>query len=241
MNQTSVHNSDPAELLKFGSRAHAFWDRDGAFRTLHDIDPARQAYIAARAGVAGARVADIGCGGGLLAEGLARRGATVMAIDLAPEMIEVARLHAAGAALAIDYRLCSAEQLVQERPHAFDVVCCMEMIEHVPDPARLIQQLAALTRPGGTVLLSTINRTAKAFAAAIVAAEYLFGLVERGTHEYARLVRPSELAAHARAAGLELLDVTGIGYNPLTRRASLGGRPDVNYLAQLLAPAAAST
>jgi 2-polyprenyl-6-hydroxyphenyl methylase/3-demethylubiquinone-9 3-methyltransferase len=238
MIEASTSNSDPAELGKFGAAAHTFWDRSGPFRTLHDVDPARLGYIAARAPLAGARVADIGCGGGLLSEGLARLGAAVTAIDLAPEMIEVARLHAAGAGLAIDYRLCAIEQLAGQQPRGFDVVCCMEMIEHVPDPARLLLQLAALLRPGGALFISTISRTPKAFATAIVAAEYLLGLVERGTHEYARLLRPAELAAHARAAGLELCDVTGLGYNPLTRRARLGGQPDVNYLAQLRAPGA---
>jgi 2-polyprenyl-6-hydroxyphenyl methylase / 3-demethylubiquinone-9 3-methyltransferase len=241
MNQPSVHNSDPAELHKFGSRAHAFWDHDGPFRTLHDIDPVRQSYVAARVELAHARVADIGCGGGLLAEGLARRGATLTAIDLAPEMIDVARLHASGSGLAIDYRVSSVAQLAQEAPQAFDVVCCMEMIEHVPEPGQLLRQLAALVRPGGALFVSTINRSALAFATAIVAAEYLFGLVERGTHEYARLVRPAELAAYARAAGLALSDVTGMQYNPLFRRASLGGRPAVNYLAHLRAAAAAGS
>jgi 2-polyprenyl-6-hydroxyphenyl methylase / 3-demethylubiquinone-9 3-methyltransferase len=241
MIHSSAINSDPAELGKFGASAHSFWDRAGAFRTLHDIDPVRQSYIAARAVLADARLADIGCGGGLLAEGLARRGAAVTAIDLAPEMIEVARLHAAGAGLAIDYRLCAIEQLVEQQPHAFDVVCCMEMIEHVPDPARLLLHLARLLQPGGALFIATISRTPQAFATAIVAAEYVLGLVERGTHEYARLLRPAELAALGRAAGLELIDVSGIRYNPLTRRARLGARPAVNYLALLRAPAVTGT
>jgi 2-polyprenyl-6-hydroxyphenyl methylase/3-demethylubiquinone-9 3-methyltransferase len=238
MSSTAPVNSDHAELGKFGAQAHAFWDRDGAFRTLHDIDPVRVGYIAAHATLRGARVADIGCGGGLLAESLCRRGAEVTAIDLAPEMITVARVHAAALDLAIDYRLCSLELLAQQQPHSFDIVCCLEMIEHVPDPAALVAGLAQLLRPGGTLFVSTINRTARAFATAIVAAEYLLGLVERGTHEYARLVRPAELAAHARAVGLELVDLTGMSYNPLTRRARLGVAPEVNYLAQLRAPAA---
>lgn len=237
MNTAAAGNSDPAELGKFGAQAHAFWDRDGAFRTLHDIDPVRSAYVAAHVPLAGARVADVGCGGGLLAESLARRGARVTAIDLAPEMIDVARLHAAGAGLAIDYRLCSLEALLQESADGFDVVCCLEMIEHVPHPERLVRDLAGLLRPGGALFLSSINRSPRAFLTAIVAAEYLLNLVPRGTHEYARLLRPSELASHARAAGLELREVRGMSYNPLTRRAALCGSPAVNYLAFLQRPA----
>jgi 2-polyprenyl-6-hydroxyphenyl methylase/3-demethylubiquinone-9 3-methyltransferase len=239
MNIAPAANFDPAELGRFSAQAHGFWDRDGAFRTLHDIDPVRRAYIAARAGLKATRIADIGCGGGLLAEGLTLRGAHVTAIDLAPAMIDVARIHATGAGLDIDYRCCAVEQLAAEQPCGFEIVCCMEMIEHVPDPAALLRQLAYLLTPGGSLFISTINRTARAFVTAIVAAEYVLRLVERGTHEYARLVRPSELAAHARAAGLMLADVTGLAYNPLTRRATLGGSPDVNYLALLRAPAAA--
>jgi 2-polyprenyl-6-hydroxyphenyl methylase/3-demethylubiquinone-9 3-methyltransferase len=230
-------NLDAAELAKFDALAHGFWDRNGAFRTLHDIDPARMAYIAQRVTLAGSAVADIGCGGGLLAEGLARLGARVTAIDLADSMIEVARLHASVSGLDINYRISSVEQLGAAQAAAFDTVCCMEMIEHVPDPAGLMASLARLLRPGGSLFVSTINRSLQSFATAIVGAEYLLALVPRGTHEYGRLVRPAELARFARAAGLTSLDVSGLSYNPLTRACRVGVAPDVNYLAHFQAPA----
>jgi 2-polyprenyl-6-hydroxyphenyl methylase / 3-demethylubiquinone-9 3-methyltransferase len=231
MNTAPQTQVDAAEISKFDAQAHAFWDREGAFKTLHDIDPLRMGYIAARVPLAGARVADIGCGGGLLAESLSRRGARVTAIDMAGAMLEVARLHAQSTDLAIDYRQQTVADLVAAQAGQFDVVCCMEMIEHVPDAATLVGSLSQLLSPGGTLFISTISRTPKAFGLAIVAAEYLLGLVAKGTHEYARLVRPAELAQYARAAGLELLDVSGMSYNPLTRQCSLGAAPDVNYLA----------
>ncbi len=231
MNTAPQTQVDAAEISKFDAQAHAFWDREGAFKTLHDINPLRMAYIAEHASLAGANVADIGCGGGLLAEGLSRHGARVTAIDMAGSMLEVARLHAQSSALTIDYRQQTVAALAATSPTAFDVVCCMEMIEHVPDAAALVTSLSRLIRPGGTLFISTINRTPKAFGMAIVAAEYLLGLVAKGTHEYARLVRPAELAQYARASGLELLDVSGMSYNPLTRQCSLGATPDVNYLA----------
>ena len=233
MNTAPQTQVDAAEISKFDAQAHAFWDREGAFKTLHDMDPLRMAYISERAPLAGASVADIGCGGGLLAEGLSRRGAHVTAIDMAGTMLDVARLHAQSAGLVIDYRQQTVAELAAASPAAFDVVCCMELIEHVPDAATLVASLSLLLRPGGTLFISTISRTPKAFGLAIVAAEYLLGLVARGTHEYARLVRPAELAQYARAAGLDLLDVSGMSYNPLTRQCSLGVRPDVNYLACL--------
>lgn len=232
---TQPANQDAAELAKFGALAHAFWDRSGPFRTLHEIDPARVAWVAASVPLAGARVADIGCGGGLFAESLSRLGAKVTGIDLATDMLAVARAHAAATGLEIDYREQSAAALADSEAGQFDVVCCMEMIEHVPDPAALVQELARLVRPGGTVVVSTINRNARAFLGAIVAAEYLLQLVPRGTHEFARLVKPSELAQYARAAGLTLQDLVGLHYNPLTRTAEVGGAPDVNYLARFSA------
>jgi 2-polyprenyl-6-hydroxyphenyl methylase/3-demethylubiquinone-9 3-methyltransferase len=228
-------NQDAAELAKFGALAHGFWDRSGPFRTLHDIEPARVAWIAERVTLPGARVADVGCGGGLLAESLTRLGARVTAIDLATDMLSVARAHAQGEGLHIDYREQSAAALAAADGGQFDVVCCMEMIEHVPEPAALVRELATLLRPGGTLIVSTLNRTVRSFLGAIVGAEYLLRLVPRGTHEYARLVRPSELAAYARTVGLTLRELTGLQYNPLTRTATPGGAPTINYLARFTA------
>ncbi|HVN99405.1 MAG TPA: bifunctional 2-polyprenyl-6-hydroxyphenol methylase/3-demethylubiquinol 3-O-methyltransferase UbiG [Steroidobacteraceae bacterium] len=225
-------NLDTAELAKFESLAHQYWDPAGPLHTLHSLNPVRSEFIAARARLAGARVADVGCGGGLLSESLAALGARVTGIDLSPAMISVAQLHAAEMKLSIDYRGQSAAALAAASPAAFDVVCCMELAEHVPDPAALVAELARLLRPGGSLFISTINRTPQAFLGAIVAAEYLLGLVPRGTHEYARLVRPAELARAARAAGLELRELAGLDYNPFTRRARLGARVHINYLAQ---------
>jgi 2-polyprenyl-6-hydroxyphenyl methylase/3-demethylubiquinone-9 3-methyltransferase len=229
-----------AELRKFEAVAHQYWDPAGPLHTLHSINPLRLDFISSRVPLAGAAVADIGCGGGLLAEGLARAGAHVTAIDLAPAMIEVARLHAAETGLAIDYRLQSAAALAETQTGRFDAVCCMEMVEHVEDPAALVAVLARLLRPGGSLFIATINRTAGAFLKAIVGAEYLLRLVPRGTHEYARLVRPAELARAARPAGLELLEVAGIGYDPLAKRAHWRERVDVNYLAHFRRPAVQS-
>jgi len=235
---TVATNIDTGELAKFEALAHQYWDAAGPLHTLHALNPLRVAYVAGRAPLAGATVADVGCGGGLLAESLARQGAQVTAVDLSPTMIEVATLHAAGSQLPIDYRLQSAAALADEASGQFAVVCCMELIEHVPDPEALIATLARLLRPGGSLFIATINRTPRAFLGAIVAAEYLLRLVPRGTHEYARLVRPAELARAARAAGLQLREITGVAYDPWSRRAQLSARPDVNYIAQFSAPAA---
>jgi 2-polyprenyl-6-hydroxyphenyl methylase/3-demethylubiquinone-9 3-methyltransferase len=231
--------ADRAEIARFESLAHGFWDRNGPFRTLHDIEPVRSGYISSRTALAGRAVADVGCGGGLLAESLTRLGARVTGMDLSESMIATARLHAQQSQLDIDYRVCSVETLAAQLPHRFDVVCCMEMIEHVTDPAALLVSLAALLRPGGMLFMSTINRSARAFLSAIVAAEYLLNLVPRGTHEYLKLVRPAELARFARNAGLTLHDITGLGYNPMTRACRLGIAPEVNYLACFAAPMAA--
>ena len=228
---TRTANADPGELDKFDRLAARFWDPHGEFRPLHLLNPVRAGYIAARAPLAGRRVLDVGCGGGLLAEALAAAGASATGIDLAPGMIEVARLHAAQVQLAIDYRLTGAEELAAATPGAFDVVTCMEMLEHVPEPAAMVATLAALTRPGGALFVSTLNRNLRSFLQAIVAGEYLLRLLPRGTHEYERLIRPSELARWARAAGLELLDLRGIELNPFSGRAALSGSVAVNYLA----------
>jgi 2-polyprenyl-6-hydroxyphenyl methylase/3-demethylubiquinone-9 3-methyltransferase len=230
---------DPAEISKFDAAAPRWWDPDGEFRPLHDLNPARLDYIEARAGLAGRRALDVGCGGGLLAEGMARRGARVTGIDLAPAVLEVARLHALDAGIEVDYRQVAAEALAAAESGTFDLVTCLEMLEHVPDPAGILQAIARLVRPGGDVVCSTINRNPKAFALAIVGAEYLLRLLPRGTHQYSRLIRPSELARWARAAGLELVDLAGLEYNPATRQARVSADTSVNYLAHFRRAAAA--
>jgi 2-polyprenyl-6-hydroxyphenyl methylase/3-demethylubiquinone-9 3-methyltransferase len=229
-------NADAAELAKFESAAGSFWDTRGEFRPLHLLNPLRTQFIAARTTLSGSRALDVGCGGGLLAEALARAGARVTAIDLAPGMIEVARLHAAESAVTVDYRLASAEQLAAAEPHGFDIVTCMEMLEHVPEPAIMTATLARLLRPGGALIVSTINRNLRAFLLAIVGAEYLLNLIPRGTHEYERLIRPAELARWARAAGLTLVSLAGIELNPFTERVTLSRSVAVNYLAHFRAP-----
>jgi 2-polyprenyl-6-hydroxyphenyl methylase/3-demethylubiquinone-9 3-methyltransferase len=224
-------NADGAELAKFDASAAAFWDLRGEFRPLHLLNPVRVQFIAERTALAGSRVLDVGCGGGLLAEALARAGARVTGIDLAPAMIEVARLHAAESALAVDYRLSSAEAVAAAEPAGFDVVTCMEMLEHVPAPAAMTATLAQLLRPGGALFVSTINRNLRSFLLAIVGAEYVLNLIPRGTHEYERLIRPAELARWARAAGLTLSAMGGIELNPFTERVALSRNVTVNYLA----------
>jgi len=226
-------NADRGELGKFDSLSSRFWDPNGEFRPLHMLNPVRTRFIADRAVLTGARVLDVGCGGGLLSEALARAGARVSGIDLAPRMIEVATLHASEQSLQIDYRTASAESLLASEAGTFDIVTSMEMLEHVPDPRQMTATLAQLVRPGGHLFLSTLNRNLKSFLMAIVGAEYLLGLIPRGTHEYERLIRPSELAQWARAAGLTLREIAGIELNPLTRTVALTRDPSVNYLAHL--------
>ena len=231
-------NVDPAEISKFDAAASRWWDPDGEFRPLHDLNPARLDYIEARAGLAGRRALDVGCGGGLLAEGMARRGANVIGIDLAPRALEVARLHALESGVSVDYRQVAAEALAGTDRGAFDLVTCLEMLEHVPDPAQVVQALAQLVRPGGDVVCSTINRNAKAFVFAIVGAEYLLRLLPAGTHQYARLIKPSELARWGRDAGLTVVDLAGLEYDPLVRKARVSADTSVNYLAHFKRPAA---
>jgi 2-polyprenyl-6-hydroxyphenyl methylase / 3-demethylubiquinone-9 3-methyltransferase len=226
-------NADRAELAKFDALAARFWDSHGDFRPLHLLNPVRLQFIAARVPLAARRVLDVGCGGGLLSESLARAGAEVTGIDLAPGMIEVARLHAAESGLAIDYRMMAAEKLAQECPSHFHVVTCMEMLEHVPDPAAMTATLARLLAPGGALFVSTLNRNLKSFLLAIVGAEYVLRLIPPGTHEYERLILPSELARWARAAGLTLTELAGVELNPLTGRVALSSDVSVNYLAHL--------
>ncbi|MEO8309220.1 MAG: bifunctional 2-polyprenyl-6-hydroxyphenol methylase/3-demethylubiquinol 3-O-methyltransferase UbiG [Pseudomonadota bacterium] len=233
MNQPRTETADPAEIAKFEALAHRFWDPQGEFRPLHHLNPVRVEYIASRLPLSGARVLDVGCGGGLLAEALARRGANVEGIDLSPAMITTAQLHAAESGLAIEYRLQDAEELAQLHPHQFDAVCCMEMLEHVPEPQAFLGTLSRLVKPGGAVFVSTLNRNLKSFMLAIVGAEYLLRLLPRGTHEYERFIRPAELAGWARHAGLSLQDTAGLHYDPLNHRCRLTADVSVNYIAQL--------
>jgi 2-polyprenyl-6-hydroxyphenyl methylase / 3-demethylubiquinone-9 3-methyltransferase len=228
-----AQNADRAELAKFEAIAAHFWDPRGEFRPLHLLNPVRTRFVADRATLAGRNVLDVGCGGGLLAEALAREGAAVTAIDLAPGMIEVARLHAAESGLRIEYRVAAAEDLERATPQRFDVITCMEVLEYVPEPSATIATLARLLRPGGALFVSTLNRNLRSFLLAIVGAEYLFGLIPRGTHEYERLIRPAELARWARAAGLTLRELAGIDFNPFSGRVALGRDVAVNYLAHL--------
>src|SRR5471032_310909 len=221
MSDTSVTGTpsaraDRSELAKFDALAPRFWDAHGEFRPLHLLNPVRVRFVAERTTLAGARVLDVGCGGGLLCEALARAGAEVTGIDLAPGMIEVARLHAEAENLQIDYRLTDAQHLAAAAPGGYDIVTCMEMLEHVPDPAATTANLAQLARPHGAVFVSTINRNLKSFLLAIVAAEYVLNLIPRGTHEYERLIRPADLARWARAAGLRVAEIAGIDFRPFT-------------------------
>ena len=225
-------NSDAAEIAKFEASAHRFWDVDGEFKPLHKLNPVRARYVAERCSLDKAGVLDVGCGGGLLAETLARAGARVTAIDLAPSMVETARLHALDSGLNIDYRVEDAAALLKSSVK-YDVVTCMEMLEHVPDPAATVEVFGKLVRPGGHVFISTINRNFRSFALAIVGAEYVANLVPRGTHEYERLLKPSEVARFARAAGLEVVDIAGLQYDPLREQCTLDSNPAVNYLMHL--------
>jgi 2-polyprenyl-6-hydroxyphenyl methylase/3-demethylubiquinone-9 3-methyltransferase len=238
MSRERAANIDPSEREKFDSIATGWWDPEGPFRPLHDLNPARLRYVAERAVLDGADVIDVGCGGGILAESLARAGASVTGIDVAPRVLATARLHLHESGLEVDYREQTVEDMAQEAGGRFDVVTCMEMLEHVPDPASVIRALADLLKPGGQVFLSTLNRTPMAFALGIVGAEYVARLLPRGTHRYDRFIRPSELAAWLRDAGLVLRDVTGLHYNPLARSVMLGGNVLVNYLAHAEKPAA---
>ena len=229
-------NLDSAEIAKFDAIAARWWDPEGEFRPLHAINPLRLDYVDSRAPLQGRRVLDIGCGGGLLAEGMASRGAKVMGIDLSEGALKVAKLHLKESGRQVEYRLVSAEALAAEMPGAFDIVTCMEMLEHVPDPASVIRACTALVRPGGQVLFSTLNRNPKSFAMAILGGEYLLRLIPPGTHEYAKFIRPSELEAWARAAGLAHRHSTGLHYNPLTRQYRLGPGLDVNYFMHFTRP-----
>ncbi|MCM8565327.1 bifunctional 2-polyprenyl-6-hydroxyphenol methylase/3-demethylubiquinol 3-O-methyltransferase UbiG [Thauera linaloolentis] len=223
-------NADPAEVQKFSELAHRWWDPASEFKPLHEINPLRLGWIDGKAGLAGKTVLDVGCGGGILAEGMAALGAKVTGIDLSEKALSVARLHLFESGHGIDYRLVSAEAFADEAPGHFDVVTCMEMLEHVPDPASTISACARLVKPGGHVFFSTINRNLKAYALAIVGAEYVLNMLPRGTHEYAKFIKPSELGRYCRNAGLDVHELIGMSYNPLTKAYSLGHDTDVNYL-----------
>lgn len=231
LGMTDVINADPAELAKFSELAHRWWDPESEFRPLHQINPLRLDWINGYANLPGKKVLDVGCGGGILADSMARKGAQVLGIDLSTKALRVAQLHALEAQTAnVQYREVSVEGLAAEQPSSFDVVTCMEMLEHVPDPASVVRACSQLVKPGGWVFFSTINRNAKAFMLAIVGAEYLLNMLPRGTHEYAKMIRPSELAASCRDAGLDIKHTRGLEYNPLTRRYWLSADTSVNYL-----------
>lgn len=227
----TARNVDPSEIAKFERLASRWWDRHGEFKPLHDINPLRANYIDARAPVAGKHIVDIGCGGGILCEALAQRGAQLTGVDMGTAPLEVARLHALESELSIDYIQDTAERLAEQKVELFDTVTCLEMLEHVPDPASTIKACAALCKPGGNIFFSTINRTPKAYGFAILGAEYVLKLLPKGTHEYKKFIRPSELAQWVRLAGLEMLDITGMTYNPFTKTYRLNSDDvSVNYL-----------
>lgn len=231
-------NADPQELAKFSDLAHRWWDTESEFRPLHEINPLRLDWIEGHARVAGKRVLDIGCGGGILSDAMARRGATVLGIDLAAKALKVAQLHALEAGTEnVAYREVAAETLASEAPQSFDIVTCMEMLEHVPDPSSIVAACATLVKPGGWVFFSTINRNPKSFLFAIVGAEHVLKLLPKGTHEYAKFIRPSELSQWCRNTGLSPADTRGMEYNPITRRYWLSGDTSVNYLIGCRAPA----
>jgi 2-polyprenyl-6-hydroxyphenyl methylase/3-demethylubiquinone-9 3-methyltransferase len=236
----TARNVDPTEIAKFTALAQSWWDPNGPSKPLHDLNPLRLQYVQRSAPLQDQRVCDVGCGGGILSESMARAGAGVLGIDLSQAVLDVAELHALEANVPLSYRAVAAEDLAAERPGAFDVVTCMEMLEHVPNPAITLQALGRLVKPGGDVIVSTLNRNARAFAVAILGAEYVARVLPRGTHEYLKFIRPSELARWGRDAGLELKDLTGIGYNPLTRAFRLSEDTRVNYLAHFVQVGAAS-
>lgn len=226
-----MNNVDDLEIRKFEALAARWWDPDSEFKPLHEINPLRMSYISRNVNPAGKKVLDIGCGGGILAEAMARHGASVTAIDMADASLSVARLHQLESKLEINYQKSSAEQYARDHSEQFDIVTCLEMLEHVPEPAKVIQACHSLVRPGGTVFFSTINRNPKSYLFAIVGAEYILNLLPRGTHDYARFIKPSELAAWGRDSKLNLQDQIGMAYNPLTRKYSLETNVDVNYIA----------
>jgi 2-polyprenyl-6-hydroxyphenyl methylase/3-demethylubiquinone-9 3-methyltransferase len=231
MRVNTTANIDVTELAKFNAMAQGWWDPRGPFRPLHDLNPLRMAYISEGATLGAKQALDVGCGGGILAEALCKAGARVTAIDLALDALNVAKLHALEGGLRIDYRAVPVEELAAQQPSGFDVLTCMEMLEHVPDPSAALAAMGALVRPGGSVFVSTLNRNFKSFALAIIGAEYVLGMLPRGTHDYRKFIRPSELARWGRQCKLELIDLTGIAYNPLTQSFRLSPDTGVNYIA----------
>lgn len=223
-------NVDPAELQKFATLAHRWWDPNSEFKPLHEINPLRLDFIDENAGLNGSKVLDVGCGGGILTESMAMRGASVTGIDLGEKALKVAQLHGLESSVQVDYRLVPVEALAEEMPASFDVVTCMEMLEHVPDPAAVVHACAALAKPGGHVFFSTINRNPKSYLYAVLGAEYVLNLLPRGTHEYGKFIKPSELASWCRNAGLTIRSSAGMSYNPLTKHYRLGSDVSVNYL-----------
>jgi 2-polyprenyl-6-hydroxyphenyl methylase / 3-demethylubiquinone-9 3-methyltransferase len=229
-------NVDRGEIARFEALAHRWWDPEGDFRPLHDINPLRLDYVARHGDLTGRRVVDIGCGGGILAEAMAARGADVLGVDMAETPLAVARLHAIETGTRLNYRQISAEALAAAMPNSFDLVTCMEMIEHVPDPASVVAACGALAKPGGHVFLSTINRNPKAWALTVLGAEYVLNLLPRGTHDYRKFIKPAELARAVRDAGLSVQEIIGMTYNPFTRRAQLSADVDVNYMLHAVKP-----
>jgi len=231
----STLNVDPAEIAKFEELASRWWDKQGEFKPLHEINPLRLHFIDERVQLNGKRVLDVGCGGGILSESMAKLGADVTAIDMGKAPLSVAKLHAMESEVDVNYQQITVEELAEQQPHAFDAVGCMEMLEHVPDPSSVIKACQKLVKPGGSVFFSTINRNPKAYMFAIVGAEYLLKMLPRGTHEYAKFIKPSELDEWARQANLQLKNITGMTFNPLTNHYKLGNDVDVNYMTHYLA------
>jgi 2-polyprenyl-6-hydroxyphenyl methylase / 3-demethylubiquinone-9 3-methyltransferase len=229
-------NFDQAELKKFDSAAHSWWDKNGEFKPLHDINPLRLDFIDERAPLVGKKVLDVGCGGGILTEGMAARGGAVTGIDLSEKAVKIARLHQLESRLEAEYRMSSAEDFARDNAGKYDVVTCMELLEHVPDPASTVQACASLAKDRADVFFSTINRNAKAYLLAVIAAEYLLGMLPRGTHRYEKFLRPAELASMCRRAGLQVKEIVGMSYNPFTRMYSLGRDTDVNYIMHCVKP-----
>lgn len=232
-----MSNVDHAEVAKFEALASRWWDKESEFKPLHDINPLRTNFIDGHVKLAGKKVLDVGCGGGILSEAMAQRGATVSGIDMGEAPLKIAKLHALESGLNINYQKIPAEELAEQQPESFDVVTCLEMLEHVPDPASIIQACYKLCKPGGQVFFSTLNRNPKSFLLAVVGAEYVLNMLPKGTHDYKKFIRPSELAAWARHTGLTIGELTGMSYNPITKTYKLGRDTDVNYLMQTTKPA----